>query len=165
MPLCSLVYIVYFGLSHLLVFTSVYLLVFDNLDDARDLKTVEKDLERSSNGKEAAYNEINRLNNEQKKLNENISRITNQAAAAENTARDKEDSLKREQEASKKKTDLNVTCKECTEMEHKLEEQLAPLRRDLLQAESDRERMRNGNAHEDKTLGEQLKTFERDLDK
>lgn len=152
---------IYLTFLYLLPFT----IVFDNLDDARDLKTVEKDLERSNAEKEAAYNAINGFNNEQKKLNEQISRITNQAAAAENTARDKEDALKREQEASKKKSDLNVTCKECTEAEHKLEEQLAPLRRDLLQAESDRERMRNGNAHEDKTLGEQLKTFERDLDK
>jgi septal ring factor EnvC (AmiA/AmiB activator) len=52
------------------------LAVFDNLDDGRDLKTVEKDLARSSDEKETAYNTINGLNNEQKSLNDKISRIT-----------------------------------------------------------------------------------------
>lgn len=80
----------------------VFTLVFGNdIGDARDLKTVEKDLAKSSEKKERAYSTINKLNNEQKKINEDISRITNQAAAAERNARDKEETFKRDQETTK----------------------------------------------------------------
>ena len=77
--------------------------VFGNVDDPRDLKTVEKDLTKSSDQKELAYTNINKLNNEQKQLNEKISRVTNQAATAERSAREKEDAYKRDQESTKRK--------------------------------------------------------------
>ena len=100
-------------------------LVYDNLEDGRDLKTVEKDLARSSDEKEAAYNAINNLNNEQKSLNEKISRITNTAAAAERTAREKEELYKREQEASKRKNELNEQLQKCSAREKELEKQVS----------------------------------------
>ena len=52
---------------------------------------MEKDLTKSSDAKELAYAQINKLNNEQKAINEKISRVTNQASTAERTAREKED--------------------------------------------------------------------------
>ena len=56
------------------MFTYWILPVMGNVDDPRDLKTVEKDLAKSSDQKEAAYTDINKLNNEQKDLNDKISR-------------------------------------------------------------------------------------------
>jgi len=44
-----------------------------NMDDPRDLKTVEMDLANCSELKEVAYTDINKLNNKQTALNVNIS--------------------------------------------------------------------------------------------
>eukprot|EP00581_Thalassiosira_minuscula_P014753 CAMPEP_0183721268 /NCGR_PEP_ID=MMETSP0737-20130205/13594_1 /TAXON_ID=385413 /ORGANISM="Thalassiosira miniscula, Strain CCMP1093" /LENGTH=1404 /DNA_ID=CAMNT_0025951247 /DNA_START=143 /DNA_END=4357 /DNA_ORIENTATION=+ len=136
-----------------------------NVDDPRDLKTVEKDLTKSSDQKEAAYTGINKLNNEQKQLNEKISRITNQAATAERSAREKEDAFKKDQESSKRKDQLNEELKRLTETGNDLDRQLVPVRTNLMQKESDRDRMRDANAQEDGMLSSQLKDFERDIDK
>mmetsp|Transcript_20519 Transcript_20519/g.49341 ORF Transcript_20519/g.49341 Transcript_20519/m.49341 type:complete len:1398 (+) Transcript_20519:99-4292(+) len=136
-----------------------------NVDDPRDLKTVEKDLTKSSDQKESAYNCINKLNNEQKQLNEKISRITNQAATAERSAREKEDAYNRDQVSSKRKDELNDQLKNMTEQDKEFDKQILPIRSQLMQKESDRERMRDSNAQEDGMLGGQLKDFERDTDK
>lgn len=136
-----------------------------NVDDPRDLKTVEKDLAKSSDQKEVAYTNINKLNNEQKQLNEKISRVTNQAATAERSARDKEDTYKRDQESTKRKEELNEQLKKLSEEDKDLDRQLVPLRTQLMQKESDRNRMRDTNAQEDRMLSEKLKVFERDVDK
>lgn len=95
-----------------------------NLDDPRDLKTVEKDLSKSSDQKEAAYTEINKLNNEQKSLNEQISRITNQAATAERTAREKEDAFNRDQESTRRKDELNEELQKLLDQDKELEKQV-----------------------------------------
>jgi chromosome segregation ATPase len=95
-----------------------------NVDDPRDLKTVEKDLSRSSDQKEAAYTDINKLNNEQKSLNEQISRITNQAATAERTAREKEDAFNRDQESTKRKDELNEELQKLLDQDKELEKQV-----------------------------------------
>ena len=136
-----------------------------NVDDPWDLKTVEKDLAKSSYQKEVAYTNINKLNNEQKQLNEKISRVTNQAATAERSARDKEDTYKRDQESTKRKEELNEQLKKLSEEDKDLDRQLVPLRTQLMQKESDRNRMRDTNAQEDRMLSEKLKVFERDVDK
>ena len=95
-----------------------------NLDDPRDLKTVESDLAKSSDLKEAAYTDINKLNNEQTALNENISRITNQAASAEKNAREKEEAFKRDQESAKRKDELNDELKRLAEEDKELDKQV-----------------------------------------
>jgi chromosome segregation ATPase len=95
-----------------------------NIDDPRDLKTVEKDLAKSSDLKEAAYTDINKLNNEQKDLNEKISRTTNQAATAERNAREKEDAFKRDQESTKRKDELNDELKKLAEQEKEFDRQV-----------------------------------------
>eukprot|EP00571_Detonula_confervacea_P010665 CAMPEP_0172307014 /NCGR_PEP_ID=MMETSP1058-20130122/7955_1 /TAXON_ID=83371 /ORGANISM="Detonula confervacea, Strain CCMP 353" /LENGTH=1404 /DNA_ID=CAMNT_0013019073 /DNA_START=130 /DNA_END=4344 /DNA_ORIENTATION=- len=136
-----------------------------NVDDPRDLKTVEKDLTKSSDQKEVAYTNINKLNNEQKQLNEKISRITNQAATAERSAREKEDAYKRDQESTKRKDELNDELKKLTAHDKEFDKQILPIRTQLMQRESDRDRMRDANAQEDGMLGDQLKDFERDMDK
>ena len=100
------------------------LAVMGNVDDPRDLKTVEKDLSKSSDQKEAAYTEINKLNNEQKSLNEQISRITNQAATAERTAREKEDAFNRDQESTKRKDELNEELQRLLDQDKELEKQV-----------------------------------------
>ena len=76
-------------------------------NETRDLNTVEADLTKSNDAKEAAYTEINRLNGEQKDINDKISRVTNQAAAADRNAREKQDAFTRDQEASKRLDELN----------------------------------------------------------
>lgn len=98
--------------------------VMGNVDDPRDLKTVEKDLSKSSDQKEAAYTDINKLNNEQKSLNEQISRITNQAATAERTAREKEDAFNRDQESTKRKDELNEELQRLLDQDKELEKQV-----------------------------------------
>mmetsp|Transcript_32482 Transcript_32482/g.56581 ORF Transcript_32482/g.56581 Transcript_32482/m.56581 type:complete len:1402 (+) Transcript_32482:134-4339(+) len=138
---------------------------FGNVDDPRDLKTVEKDLTKSSDQKELAYTNINKLNNEQKQLNEMISRVTNQAATAERSAREKEDAYKRDQESTKRKDQLNNDLTKLTELDKELDKQIMPVRTHLMQKESDRDRMRDANAQEDGMLSNQLKDFERDMDK
>jgi chromosome segregation ATPase len=95
-----------------------------NVDDPRDLKTVEKDLAKSSDQKEAAYTDINKLNNEQKDLNDKISRTTNQAATAERNAREKEDAFKRDQESTKRKDELNDELKRLAEQEKEFDKQV-----------------------------------------
>ena len=95
-----------------------------NVDDPRDLKTVEKDLAKSSDQKEAAYTDINKLNNEQKDLNDKISRTTNQAATAERNAREKEDAFKRDQESTKRKDELNDELKMLAEQEKEFDKQV-----------------------------------------
>lgn len=96
-----------------------------NVDDPRDLKTVEKDLTKSSDQKESAYTNINKLNNEQKTLNEKISRITNQAATAERSAREKEDAFRRDQESGKRKDELNDHLKKLTEQDKEFDKQVS----------------------------------------
>jgi len=145
--------------------TLQYQFGYGNVDDPRDLKTVEKDLAKSSDKKEVAYTNINKLNNEQKQFNEKISRITNQAATAERSAREREDAFKRDQESTKRKDELNNELKKLTELEKDLEKQIQPFKTQLMQKESDRNRMRDANAQEDGMLGNQLKYFERDIDK
>lgn len=76
-------------------------------NETRDLNTVEADLTKSNDAKEAAYTEINRLNGEQKDMNDKISRVTNQAAAADRNAREKQDAFTRDQEAAKRRDELN----------------------------------------------------------
>lgn len=98
--------------------------VIGTVDDPRDLKTVEKDLATSSDQKELAYTDINKLNNEQKDLNEKVSRITNQAAAAERNAREKEDLFKRDQESTKRKDELNDELKKLAEEDKELDKQV-----------------------------------------
>ncbi|KAL7541621.1 hypothetical protein ACHAXR_011068 [Thalassiosira sp. AJA248-18] len=134
-------------------------------DDPRDLKTVEKDLTKSSDQKETAYTNINKLNNEQKQLNEKISRITNQAATADRNAREKADAFKRDQESTKRKDELNEQLKQLQEEDKDLDKQMVPLRTQLMQKESDRTRMRDANAQEDGMFSGKLKDFERDMDK
>lgn len=136
-----------------------------NVDDPRDLRTVEKDLTKSSDQKEVAYTDINKLNNEQKQINENISRITNQATTAERSAREKEDAFNRDQESSKRKDELNDELRKLTEHDKEFDKQIVPIRTQLLQRQSDRNRMRDANAQEDGMLSDQLKDFERDMDK
>lgn len=136
-----------------------------NVDDPRDLKTVEMDLAKSSELKEAAYTDINKLNNEQTALNDKISRITNQAASAEKNAREKEEAFKRDQESAKRKDELNAELKRLAEEEKELDRQSLPLRTQLLQRESDIKRVRDDNAKVDESLSSQLKDFERDVDK
>ena len=97
------------------------------VDDPRDLKTVEKDLAKSSDQKEGAYTSINKLNNEQKDLNEKISRVTNQAATAERTAREKEDAYKRDQESTKRKNELNDELKKLSEEDKELDRKVSSL--------------------------------------
>lgn len=138
---------------------------FGSVDDPRDLKTVEKDLAKSSDQKEVAYTNINKLNNEQKQLNEKISRVTNQAATAERSAREKEDAFKRNQESTKRKDELNDQLKKLSERDKDIDRQMVPFRTQLMQKESDRDRMRDTNAQEDRTLSNNLKEFERDVDK
>jgi hypothetical protein len=106
------------------MFTYWILPVMGNVDDPRDLKTVEKDLAKSSDQKEAAYTDINKLNNEQKDLNEKISRTTNQAATAERNAREKEDAFKRDQESTKRKDELNDELKRLAEQEKEFDKQV-----------------------------------------
>jgi chromosome segregation ATPase len=106
--------------------------VMGNVDDPRDLKTVEKDLSKSSDQKEAAYTDINKLNNEQKSLNEQISRITNQAATAERTAREKEDAFNRDQESTKRKDELNEELQRLLDQDKELEKQVRKTRRQTL---------------------------------
>ncbi len=101
--------------------------VIGTVDDPRDLKTVEKDLAKSSDQKEVAYTDINRLNNEQKDLNEKVSRLTNQAATAERSAREKEDLFKRDQESSKRKDELNDELKKLAEEDKELDKQVRRL--------------------------------------
>merc|ERR1712194_167418 len=137
----------------------------NDVNDPRDLKTVEKDLTKSSEKKEQSYTNINTLNNEQKKLNETISRITNQAAAAERTAREKEDIFKRDQESTKRKDQLNDELKRLTELKKELETQMVPVRTELMQKQSDRDRLRDTNAQKDGMLSNQLQDFERGIDK
>lgn len=98
--------------------------VIGTVDDPRDLKTVENDLAKSSDQKEMAYTDINRLNNEQKDLNEKVSRLTNQAATAERNAREKEDLFKRDQESSKRKDELNYELKKLAEEDKELDKQV-----------------------------------------
>lgn len=95
-----------------------------NLDDPRDLKTVESDLAKGSDLKEAAYTDINKLNNEQTSLNDKISRITNQAASAEKNAREKEEAFKRDQESAKRKDELNDELKRLAEEDKELDKQV-----------------------------------------
>ena len=163
-------------------------------DDPRDLKTVESDLAKSSDLKEAVYTDINKLNNEQTQLNDKISRITNQAASAEKNAREKEEAFKRDQESAKRKDELNDELKRLAEEDKELDKQVRnpysrdviyssdflfshdthsllnicqslPLRTQLLQKESDMKRTRDDNAKIDESLSNQLKDFERDVDK
>ncbi|KAL7546129.1 hypothetical protein ACHAWF_016245, partial [Thalassiosira exigua] len=138
-----------------------------NVDDPRDLKTVEKDLAKSSDQKEEAYNNINKLNNEQKQLvkRKKISRVANQAATAEQNAREKEDAFKRDQESTKRKEELNEQLKRHTEIDNELDREMLPIRTQLLQKESDRDRRRDHNAHTDKVLSDKVQAFERDIDK
>ncbi len=138
---------------------------FAKIDDPRNLKTVEADLATSSSEKETAYTEINKLNNEQKDLNERISRVTNQAAAAERTAREKEEAYKRDQESSKRKDELNLQLQKYNSEEKELDKKLAPLRKAVLQKESDRTRMRDSNSHEANALADEMKYFDKDYER
>ena len=52
-----------------------------------------------------------------------------------------------------------------TELDKDLDKQIMPVRTHLMQKESDRDRMRDANAQEDGMLSNQLKDFERDMDK
>jgi hypothetical protein len=95
-----------------------------NVDDPRDLTTVEMVLAKSSELKEAAYKDINKLNNEQTALNVKISHITNQATSAEKNAREKEEAFKRGQESAKRKNELNDQLKILAEEEKELNRQV-----------------------------------------
>ena len=138
---------------------------FAKIDDPRNLKTVEGDLATASSEKEAAYTQINNLNNEQKTLNEKISRVTNQASAAERTAREKEEAYNRDQESSKRKDELNNLLQKYNGEEKDMEKRNAPIRKSLLQKESDRNRMRDTNSHEANALQEEMKHFDKDYEK
>ena len=133
-------------------------------DDRRDLKTVEKDLTKSSDAKEAAYAQINMLNNEQKALNEKICRVTNQAATAERSAREKEDAYNRDQVAFKRRDELNEQLAKLADEDKELGKQIVPLRQRLLEKESDRNRMRDANSHAEALLSDELKVFEKDVE-
>eukprot|EP00970_Alexandrium_tamarense_P014915 scaffold4488_cov185-Alexandrium_tamarense.AAC.19 len=132
-------------------------------NETRDLNTVEADLTKSNDAKEAAYTEINRLNGEQKDINDKISRVTNQAAAADRNAREKQDAFTRDQEASKRRDELNQLLGKLGDDDKELEKSLAPIRTHLLQKESDRDRMRTANGYEESKLGEELRGFEKDI--
>lgn len=138
---------------------------FAKIDDPRNLKTVEGDLATSSSEKEAAYTQINHLNNEQKTLNEKISRVTNQASAAERTAREKEEAYNRDQQSSKRKDELNNLLQKYNTEEKDLEKRFAPIRKSLMQKESDRTRMRDTNSHEANALQEEMKHFDKDYER
>jgi len=138
---------------------------FAKIDDPRNLKTVEGDLATASSEKEAAYTQINHLNNEQKTLNEKISRVTNQASAAERTAREKEEAYNRDQLSSKRKDELNNLLQKYNAEEKDLEKRFAPIRKSLMQKESDRTRMRDTNSHEANALAEEMKHFDKDYER
>ena len=138
---------------------------FAKIDDPRNLKTVEGDLATASSEKETAYTQINHLNTEQKTLNEKISRVTNQASAAERTAREKEEAFNRDQLSSKRKDELNHLLQKYNAEEKDLEKRFAPIRKSLMQKESDRTRMRDSNSHEANALQEEMKHFDKDYER
>ena len=80
------------------------------------------------------------------------------------TWREKEAAFKREQESSKRKEELNEQLKQLQDEDKTLEKQTAPLRTELMQKESDRNRLRDSNAQTDSMLSGKVKDFERDTD-
>ncbi len=142
-----------------------YMFCGDLGDDRRDLKTVERDLQKSSDAKEQAYYQINKLNNELKSFNEKISRVTNQATAAERTAREKEDTYNRDQAASKRKDELNGQLEKLSEEDRALEKKIAPIRQELMRKESDRQSLRDQNNMAEAVLRDAMNGFDRDVSK
>jgi cell shape-determining protein MreC len=80
------------------------------------------------------------------------------------TWREKEASFKREQESSKRKEELNEQLKQLQEEDKSLEKEMIPLRTELMQKESDRNRLRDSNAQTDSMLSGKVKDFDRDTD-
>jgi len=142
-----------------------YMFCGDLGDDRRDLKTVERDLQKSADAKEQAYYQINKLNNELKSFNEKISRVTNQASTAERTAREKEDTYNRDQAASKRKDELNAQLEKLSEEDRALEKKIVPIRHELMRKESDRQSLREQNNMAEAVLSDAMNGFDRDVAK
>lgn len=142
-----------------------YMFCGDIGDDRRDLKTVERDLQKSADAKEQAYYQINKLNNELKSFNEKISRVTNQASTAERTAREKEDTYNRDQAASKRKDELNAQLEKLSEEDRAFEKKIVPIRQELMRKESDRQSLREQNNMAEAVLSDAMNGFDRDVAK
>ena len=133
-------------------------------DPDRDLKTVERDLNRMMEEKDDWANKIVNLNREASQFNTEISRLAEQATRMDQVARKKEEQFAAERKNADRKAEVSEQLQDIGMKEKQLNDQIAPISKKISTKLTERDRARNLASDEESGLMNDLSKFKADAE-
>ena len=128
----------------------------------QDLNSIERALSSKNKEKEDLMNDISSLNKESSTLNKRAKEASDRASQLEKSAKTKEEQFAQDQQATVRKNELSELINNWRDEEKKLEDDDAPIRRQLHVKDTDLKRLRQTNKTEEGRLNGVLNEFQRD---